>query len=45
MLDWALSSEDALALRGDLKGERNGFDSVVVAVSILRRLAAGVDIF
>jgi hypothetical protein len=32
------------ALRGDLKGDRNGFESVLVASSILRLLAAGVDI-
>lgn len=38
-----LSREDGL-LRGDLKGERNGFESVLAAASILRRLAAGVDI-
>ena len=38
-----LSREDG-PLRGDLKGERNGFESVFAAASILRRLAAGVDI-
>jgi len=32
-------------LSGDLKGERNGLERVVDAASILRRLAAGVDIF
>jgi hypothetical protein len=29
---------------GDLKGDRNGFESVLVAASTLRLLAAGVDI-
>lgn len=32
------------ALRGDLKGERKGFESVLAAASSLRLLAAGVDI-
>jgi hypothetical protein len=31
-------------LKGVLKGERNGLESVLEATSILRRLAAGVDI-
>lgn len=39
------SEVESCALRGDFNGERNGFDSVLVATSILRRLTAGVDIF
>lgn len=31
-------------LKGVLKGDRNGFERVWDATSILRRLAAGVDI-
>lgn len=37
-------SLDGCALRGDLKGERKGFESVLAAASSLRLLAAGVDI-
>lgn len=39
-----MSLEGDWAWRGDLKGERNGFERVLVAASILRLLAAGVDI-
>ena len=35
---------DCGALIGDLKGERNGLESVWEAVSMRRRLAAGVGI-
>lgn len=33
-----------VSFKGDLKGERKGLDRVWEAWSILRRLAAGVDI-
>jgi len=41
VLSWDAFTGD---LEGVLKGERNGLDRVWDAASILRRLAAGVDI-
>jgi hypothetical protein len=40
----AVLSFEGMGFNGDLNGERKGLESVCDAASILRRLAAGVDI-